>query len=232
MTSAAPRIDYWRDAQGGFRGSQLLMLGAGLLALGALISFVEPWLAPANRTGPVETGWLAYILGLGLVGLGFGWTCVPGILPRVGIAAAILHVFQAAYLLVLLYGRSAAPVAPVALTAGRLLSIVVLAVVAADVLGRRCALTLGLIAGVNLAKTVLRVLGPGLDGGPAIDALFLLLLAGALGVTARRLRAIEDDWARRHHPGNRTDFAEFNNPEHDWNKPGGQRRIEHARMPQ
>lgn len=231
MTSAVPRIDYWRDAQGGFRGSQLLAMGAGLLALGGLISLLDPWLARALAVRTAELGWLSYILGLGLVGLGFGWTCVPGILPRVGIATAVLHVGQAAYLLVLLYGRNAAPVAPVALTVGRLLSVLVLTIAAADMLGRRCALTLGLVAGASLAKALLRVLGPGLDGGAAIDALFLVLLAGGLWAAAHRLRAVEDDWARRHHPGNRTDFAEFNNPEHDWNKQGGQGRVEQARMP-
>ena len=50
-------------------------------------------------------------------------------------------------------------------------------------------------------------------------ACLLLFMAAAIGVTTRRLRGLEDEWAREHHPGRRTDFSEFNNPEHDWNRP-------------
>lgn len=231
MTTAASRIDYWRDVQGGFRGSHLLAIGAILLGIGALVSLAGAALGRPHPPGLIEAGWLSYILGLAFLGLGFGWTCVPGILPRIGIAAAILHVGQAAYLLVLFYDRSVPPVAPVALSVGRLLALLALAFAAATPLGRRCSLALGIAAAASLLKVMLRVLGPRLDGGLTLDGLFLLLLSGALLMTARRLRGIEDEWACRHHQGGRTDFSEFNNPEHDWNKSGGQRGVEHARAP-
>ena len=231
MTTASPRFDYWRDVQGGFRGSHLLAVGAILLAVGALTSLAAAALGRPHPPGLVEAGWLSYILGLAFLGLGFGWTCVPGILPRSGIAAAVLHVGQAAYLLVLFYDRSVPPVAPVALSVGRLLALIVLAVVAAAPLGRRCSLTLGIAAAASLLKVMLRVMGPRLDGSTTLDALFLLLLAGALLMTARRLRHIEDEWAYRHHQGSRTDFSEFNNPEHDWNKSAGQPGAKQARVP-
>ena len=51
-----------------------------------------------------------------------------------------------------------------------------------------------------------------------IAAVFILL--AAIVLTARRLRPVEDHWARQHYPGGKSDFSEFNNPQHDWNKPG------------
>lgn len=213
--------DPWREAHGGFRGSNLLTGGGLLLAVGALLALVGMWLGgtqPEPRTGAVVAGWLAYILGLGLVGLGFGWTCVPGILPRVGLAAAVLHLTQAAYLLFVLYGRNQPPVSPVVLTAGRLLSLVVLAAFAARPLGQWTAVILRLAAGLSLTKLVLRVFVPETDQGATVDAILLLAQAAAIIVTARRLRHIENDWARDHYPGGRSDFSAFNNPEHYWNK--------------
>jgi len=105
------------------------LFSAAALALAALAG-------PGAGNGLQVAGWLAYVLGLGVVGLAFAWTCIPGILPRAGLAAAVLHVAQGTYLLVILYGRSAATVPPVALTAGRLLGLLVLAVAAAAGLGR------------------------------------------------------------------------------------------------
>ena len=86
------RTDAWREANGGFRGSLLLAGGTALLALGALLALVGPLVGgpdTGSRDGVVVAGWLAYILGLGLVGTGFGWSCVAGILPRAGLAVAV-----------------------------------------------------------------------------------------------------------------------------------------------
>lgn len=218
----AHRIDYWREANGGFRGSNLLGGGAALLALGALLALMGLLVAgPAtgSRGIVVVAGWLSYILGLGLVGAGFGWSCIAGILPRSGLAVAVIHVLQAGYLLIMLYGRSQPPVSPVALTVGRLLAVIVFAILAVGALGSRTARILGVAAGLGLAKAMLRVLVPEADGGAGIDAVVLLVMAAAFAVAARRLRRIEDEWARSHHAGGRSDFSEFNNPEHDWNKP-------------
>lgn len=221
MTKDARVVDPWREAQSGFRGSNLLMCGGVLLAAGALLALIGLWLGgtlPNPRAGAVVTGWLAYILGLGLVGLGFGWTCVPGILPRMGLTTAVLHLTQAAYLLFLLYGRNQPPVSPVMLTAGRLLSLIVLTAVAARPLGQQATLILRGAAGLSLTKILLREFVPEADGGATLDAILLLSQATALVVTARRLRHIENNWAREHHPGGKSDFSAFNNPEHDWNK--------------
>lgn len=221
MSKDAHMADPWREANGGFRGSNLLTGGGVLLAAGALLALFGTWLGgtqPDPRANAVVAGWLAYILGLGLIGLGFGWTCVPGILPRLGLAAAGLHLTQAAYLLFVLYGRNQPPVSPVMLTAGRLLSLILLAAVAARPLGQRTALILCVAAGLSLTKILLRVFVPAVDGGATADAILLLAQATAVVVTARRLRHIENAWAREHHPGGRSDFSAFNNPEHDWNK--------------
>lgn len=215
----APRADLWREAHGGFRGSLLLAGGAALLGVAAALALAA-LAGPGAGNGLQVAGWLAYVLGLGVVGLAFAWTCIPGILPRAGLATAVLHVAQGTYLLVILYGRTAATVPPVALTAGRLLGLLVLAVAAAAGLGRRVALVLGAAATIGLGKACLRSLAPRIDGGVAADAAVLLLQAAALLLTARRLRRLEDDWARDHHPGGRSDFSEFNNPQHAWNHPG------------
>ncbi len=220
------RIDTWREAHGGFRGSVMLMAGA--LLLGAAASLALGAAADGDKGGGLEmAAWLVYVLGLGVVGLAFAWTCVPGILPRAGLAAAVLHVAHATYLLVILYGRSTAFLPPVALTGGRLLALAVLAVVAVRQLGRRSALVLGTAAVLGLGKVGLRSVAPRFDGGAVADAALLLLLAAALVVTARRLRRLEDDWARDHHPGGRSDFSEFNNPEHEWNRPEATTRQDH-----
>jgi hypothetical protein len=224
MNTDARVIDYWREAQGGFRGSSLLSGGGAFLAIGAL--FVLAGLAPGAGTDPgtglVVAGWMAYILGLALVGMGLGLTCAAGILPRLGLTAAALHLAQAAYLLFVFYGRNQPPVSPVVLTAGRLLALTVFAAVTARQLGQRSALVLGVTAGLCLAKTLIRVLIPAADGGAVADAILLLALAVAIVLAALRLRRVEDEWAREHFPGGKSDFSEFNNPQHEWNKTGAQ----------
>ena len=225
-----PRLDHWREAHGGFRGSHMLAGGAGLLAVAAALALAAQ-AGPGEGPGLQMAGWLVYVLGLGVVGLAFAWTCIPGILPRAGLATAVLHVAQGTYLLVILYGGSTAVLPPVALTAGRQLALVVLAVSAAAKLGRSVALGLGAAAALGLGKACLRSLAPGFDGGTIVDAAVLLLLAAALLVTARRLRRLEDEWARDHYPGGRSDFSEFNNPQHDWNRPGNPSRLACAGAP-
>lgn len=207
--------DDWREAGGGFRGSHLLLAGALLLAGGALLAL----LGRLGGEGLVEAGWLAYLAGLGVTGLGFGWSGIPGILPRFALAVAALHLAQAGYLLLVLYGGAQAPVAPTALSVGRLAAVVVFAAVAAPRLGTLAARGLGGAAGLALARTLARVIWPSLDGGPVLDATILLVLATAIAVTGRRLRGLENAWAREHHPGRRADFSQFNNPQHDWNRP-------------
>lgn len=213
-------IDYWREAHGGFRGSRMLQAGASLLGAGGLLSLGAALAGPGASDHLVEIGWVAYLLGLGVTGLGFGWSGLLGTLPRVVLGAAALHIAQSAYLLVLLYGRSEPPVAPVALSVGRLAAVIVFVAVAAARLGRLTSWALGGTAGLALAKILARIAAPAADGGAVLDATFILLLATAIAVTARRLGALEDAWGREHDPGRRSDFSEFNNPEHDWNKPG------------
>lgn len=209
--------DDWREAGGGFRGSHLLLTGAALLAGGALLALV----GGLGGDALIEAGWLAYLAGLAVTGLGFGWSGVPGILPRFALAVAALHLAQAGYLLLVLYGGAQAAFAPTSLSAGRLAAVVVFAVVAAPRLGTRAASALGGAAGLGLARTLARTLWPSLDGGPVLDATILLALATALAATGRRLRGLENAWAREHHPGRRADFSQFNNPQHDWNRTRG-----------
>lgn len=209
--------DDWREAHGGFRGSHLLLAGAGLLAAGAALSLA----GGAGGGTLVEAGWLAYLLGLGVTGLGLGWSAIAGILPRIALAAAVLHVVQSAYLLVILYGRLEPAISPVAVTVGRLAAVLAFVVVGAPRLGRRTSWVLGGATGIALARTIARALWPELDGGPVLDATILLVLGTAHAATGRRLRALEDAWAREHNPGRRSDFSEFNNPQHDWNRPSG-----------
>lgn len=209
--------DEWREAQGGFRGSHLLLAGAALLACGA-VAGLAAGAGPAGSPTLAMAGWLAYLLGLAVTGLGFGWSGVAGILPRAALAVAFLHVVHSGFLLYVLYSRQQPPLSPSTLTVGRYLALLIFAVMARQPLGLLPSAGLAAAAALGLARTLVRVFAPAADGGKLIDGIVLLAVGAAIAITARRLRGLEDAWAREHRPARRSDFSEFNNPEHTWNK--------------
>lgn len=215
---AERRHDDWREAQGGFRGSHLLLAGAALLVGGAMASLAAGS-GPAGRATLAMAGWVAYLLGLAVTGLGFGWSGVAGILPRAALPVAILHVVQSGFLLYILYSRQAPLMSPSTLTVGRYLALLIFAVLARQHLGSLPAAGLAAAATLGLARTLVRLFAPAADNGRLVDSIALLAVGAAIAVAAQRLRRLEDAWAREHRPARRTDFSEFNNPEHTWNKP-------------
>lgn len=213
--------DDWRLAHGGFRGSHLLLTGAVALALGALLSLAGLGAdggLPASRAAVAHVGWSAYILGLFLVGTGFGWTSTVGVLHRAGLGVAALNVFQAGYLLYVIYGRALPSLDPAVISALRLASLAAFGALAAGAIGRRLTAALTITAGAGCLKAVTRVVRPAAADSLVLDAALLLALAVTLVFLARRLRRLEDDWARRNRGDRRTDFSEFNNPQHQWNR--------------
>lgn len=213
--------DDWRLAQGGFRGSHLLLTAAAALALGALLSLAGitgGGNITSARAAVATVGWSAYILGLFLTGIGFGWTCTVGVLHRSGLVTAALHVFQSGYLLVAIYGRTLPAFDPALLSTLRLASLAAFGVLARGALGRRLSTALAAVAGAGCLKAVLRMAGSAATDSVALDAALVFSFAIALALLARRLRRLEDDWAQRNRGDRRTDFSEFNNPQHHWNR--------------
>lgn len=224
--------DDWRLAQGGFRGSHLLLAGAVALALGALLSLAGLNAAggvTASRAAVVTVGWSAYILGLFLVGTGFGWTSMVGVLHRAGLVVAALNVFQAVYLLYAIYGRKLPPLDPAVLSVLRLASLAAFGVMAASAVGRRLSVALVIVAGAGCLKAATRVARPAVAHSVVLDAALVLSLAVTLAFLARRLRRLEDDWARSNRGDRRTDFSEFNNPQHEWNQSDDRSELSCAR---
>ena len=217
-------INYWSAVDGGFRGSVLLRLGAVLSACGALTNMGAELLgSAAGASANVTTvAWLIYIAALWLLGSGFLWVGSHPYLTRFGFVVGALHIVQGFYLLVLLFTTAALPVPPVSLTVGRLLATVMFALIEKESLAPRLRLLIGLSAGALLLKATLRAGGiwPALPGpfSPLIDVVFLLVLAAAMLQLASAVRSEEDTWAKMIYETKNADFADFNNPEHEWNK--------------
>jgi hypothetical protein len=226
------KLDDWRRAQGGFRGSNLLLTGAVALALGALLSLAglnATGGITASRAAVVTVGWSAYIIGLFLVGTGFGWTSTVGVLHRAGFGLAALNIVQAVYLLYVIYGRTPPALDPAVLSVLRLASLAAFGVMAARAIGRRLSVALVIVSGAGCLKALARVAQPTATSNLFLDAALVLSLAVTLAFLARRLRRLEDDWAQHNRGDRRTDFSEFNNPQHHWNQPDDRSGLSCAR---
>lgn len=224
--------DDWGLAHGGFRGSHLLLPGAVALGLGALLSLAGIGHADAAsplRASLVTIGWAAYVLGLILVGLGFAWTCLVGILHRSGVVTALFSLLQASYVLLALSRNTRPALDPAVISTVRLAALAAFALLAARAIGHRLALATAVTAGAGCLKAGARLLSRRHDGSLALDAALVLGLAVALTLLAARLRRLEDEWARRNRGDRRSDFSEFNNPQHRWNRPDDRTGLSCAR---
>ncbi|MCB1185014.1 hypothetical protein KDM41_16420, partial [bacterium] len=220
------KINYWKDVDGGFRGSLLLRAGAVTVALGAVLNLAALLVGggPESPSPSVTTvAWLVYIAALWLLGAGFVWVGANPFLTRFGFVVGALNFLQGGLLLVLLFTNRGAMLPPVSLTVGRLLATLIFAIVEREHLARRVWRTVAVVAALSLVKTVLRIVGwwpdLGLLLGQLVDAVFLLALAAAMLQLALSIRGEEDRWARQIYETSSADFGEFNNPEHAWNKP-------------
>ena len=223
MTNDAS-IDYWAEAAGGFRGSTMVRLGAIALSCGGLANLAAQLLAV--DTGPSQLvtvlAWLLFILGLWLLAAGFFWVGAHPALPRFGFVVGTFHALQGVQLLVLLFSTSPPIVPPISLTVGRLLATVFFAIFARGIIPTRPRTYLAVSASLLLVKAIARSLGflPAMSDPlePLLDAVLLIFMASALFQVGTMVRHEETAWAKHVWENRGSDFADFNNPEHAWNK--------------
>ncbi len=224
MSDKTTAINYWNELDAGFRGSLILRLGALATATGALLNLGAQVLAGSgDPSGPATImAWLLFIAGLWGLAAGFIWIGSHPFLTRFGFVVGALHIAQGIHLLVLLFTFTSVPFPPISLTVGRLISIVIFAVVEKDWLASKTRLMLAGSASLLLLKSAGRALGYWPDLGtpvePLLDAVMLLLLTAAMLQLAISIRHQENFWAETIYNTGHSDFADFNNPEHTWNK--------------
>ena len=194
----------------------MALAGAALLSLAGARS---PGAGSGSPVTIVAAGWSAYIVGLFLVGLGLAWTATVGILHRSGLAAAALNLLQSGLVLLAICGKARPVADPAAMSAARLAALSAFAILSIGAVGRRLSVALAIVAGAGCLEALSRALRPGAAANATMDAVLVMCLAVTLALLARRLRHLEDDWAGRNRGDRRTDFSEFNNPQHQWNRP-------------
>lgn len=225
MADTSDNTDPWREAGGGFRGSTLLIIGAITLAGAGLVQLVvglsQDGGTPAAM--PDEAARLAYFIGLWVVGAGFTWAGAHPCLGRFGLVVAVLYLAQCVLLLLDAYTHTPVATELAIVSFGLLVGLLVFAWLEAPSLGATATRWLAAAAGLALLHTGWTWLGQakrlGTKGESLLETGLLVFLAWALFCVGRAARRAEAEWAadRRHR---RTEkFAEFNNPEHDWNKP-------------
>ncbi len=217
--------DYWAEIDGGFRGSLILRLGALTLAIGVLANLGTQLLAgPATPSQGLTTiSWLLFILGLWLTAAGFIWVGANPAFTRFGFVVGCLYAIQGIQILLLLFTFAPVTVPQVSMTIGRLISLLVFAWLERDSLSNWTRGLLAGTAGIQLLKVLLRELGylPGLGVpmDPLLDTVFLLAVTAAILHLSTALRQVENEWAKNLYDMGNADFADFNNPEHAWNRP-------------
>ena len=224
MSENTESINYWSEVDAGFRGSLMLRLGALATAGGALLNLGAQVLAGSGdpSTSITIVAWLLYILGLWGLAAGFFWVGSHSFFTRFGFVVGALHAAQGVHLLVLLFTFTALPIPPISLTVGRLVAVIIFAVVEKEWLADRTRIMLGGAAGLLLIKAAGRALDYwpvlGNPAEPLLDAVLLLALTAAVLQLSNSVRLQENDWAETVYDAGHSDFADFNNPEHAWNK--------------
>jgi hypothetical protein len=224
MSEKKMTVNHWAEVDSGFRGSSILRLGAVATAGGALTNLGAQVLAGAGEPSTPITivAWLLFIAGLWSLAGGFIWVGYHPYLTRFGFVVGALHAAQGIQLVVLLFTFTAVAVPPISFTVGRLLTIIIFVLVEKEWLGSRTRLLLGSAAGLLLAKAAGRALGYWPELGtlfePLLDAMLLLYLTAAMLHLATAVRHEENDWAETVYNTGHSDFGDFNNPEHEWNK--------------
>jgi hypothetical protein len=225
MSRTIKPSEAWAATLGGFRGSFFLRAGALASAAAALMNLAGEVLLVADPDPfhpAIVAAWLLHIVSLWSLGAGFCWVAAHPFLGRSGFLPGVLHAAQGFYLLVLLFGGAPNVIPPVSLTVGRLIALLAFAALERDELGSRAWLALLATAGLQLGKILLRLGGLLPDWGvpldPALDTLLLVQLAAGLYYVGQNVQALENAWALASYRPRADDFADFNNPEHEWNK--------------
>jgi|GEM_PF-2326044 len=224
MTSL-PQIDYWRETNGGLRGSTMIRAGTVVMALAGLSNVIAPYVSSFGVV-PYEpamiAAWLSWILGLWILGAGFAWVGINPFLSRFGIVVGTFHIAQGVYLLVLLFTSARTAVPPVSLSVGRLVAILAFALIERESIGRSTSRLILVATGLALLKVAVRIMTylPPLSATiwSLADAGMLILLAVTLLRLGTRVRILENSWAEERYRERSAGFVDFNNPEHLWNK--------------
>jgi len=109
------------------------------------------------------------------------------------------------------------------MTVGRLVTLLFFAFVEKEWLSVRTRNLLAGATGLQLLKITARALGVLPDLGKpldqVLDTVLLLVLAAAVLHLGNMIRHQENKWAKMIAGSGPRDVSDFNNPEHEWNKP-------------
>lgn len=208
--------DAWSAAHGSLRGSTLLKSGAVLAALSVLLEAGGNLIDSPSAWNMSMVAWTGWALALVALGLGFVWVGLNPVMSRVGLAVGAVHLLHALLLLARIFGQVPFPFSPKALVVGRLLLVILFAVMESRELGPRTSRFLIAAAALVLVKAALPLVGldPDLGGVGAFlrDSVPAVLLALAIFHAGETIRSLEDDWARHQVSGSGSGFADYNNP--------------------
>lgn len=206
-----------------YRASFFVCLGAVAMALGGLLDLAHRFGA-GGETGLLH-GYLPFSIwtsALVMFAIGFLWIGGTSEYSRACFWVALLHLAQAVNILWIVIVQGSSPIAPDSLTVGRLLTLLVFVLADRTRLPRGLRLLLGGGALLQLLKIVARTvhLLPA-DDSPwrtGLDVGLVLWLAAALLWTGSSFLDREREWEQQQPPEEAMGFADFNNPEHPWNK--------------
>ncbi len=205
-----------------YRGAFFLTLGALTMVLGALLSAahrLEWW-----ETGLLH-GYLPYSLWTGslvLLAIGFLWIGNAPDFSRVALLVSLLHLAQALNILIIVATNGHSPVPQDSLTMGRLASLLIFILADRAWVARGTRVILASVALLQIAKVNLRALevlpSEETTGMLALDTALIVWMAGGFFLLAQSLLAGEHRWELAKNPEEAIGLADFNNPEHPWNK--------------
>jgi hypothetical protein len=217
--------DHWAESGAGLRGSAFLKLGAAVYLITAGLNLIGKLILPggADPGNPLFLGaMLVWGLTLFLLGTGFIWTGFQPVMGRLGIAVGLFFYLQGLFLMIALIAPAAMPFPPSILSVGRTFLLAIYAVAERGRLGRSAALPLGIISSVQFVRVFLR----NLDVWPLMDhtieaaltAIFMTVTAWAVFAVGKSVHRLEDEWGLANSHPQRSRLAEFNNPQHNWNR--------------
>lgn len=221
--------DHWAEINGGLRGSLLLRAGAlfTILATGQYFASVLLTSPTGQASGKlVASSWLFWIAALWLLAAGFIWVGVQPFLGRFGLATGIFHLLNGVFLLLVLFAGVKPFLPNASLAIGRTLLLLFFVLAEYKHLKGSHVWILAGVALLQFLKIGLRIsdqlpaLSQKYDVG--LDSLLLSLLAVAVYLMAGDLHHQENQWARKVASTRAKGLAEFNNPEHDWNRSDNQ----------
>jgi hypothetical protein len=218
-------INYWNETRSGMRSSITMLTGAILAALSGILEFSSPYLLPTGSPGSenLTSGiWLLWIFSLWVLGISFIWVGNHPFLTHFGTVVGIFHLIQGTYLLMVVFTGNGAMAPPLVFTVGRLMTLFLFGLVERQNMGLPLSIFIWVTSLLQLLKITLRVMGTLPQMTPlvagAVDLAFLLLICLALIQLSKLLRKLENFWAEEKYKTRSSGFADFNNPEHKWEK--------------